>query len=182
MKILSWNSRGINNPKTVQALRTWCWRERPDFVFVMKSMIDSSRLEIVRNKCGFPNGLCISNNGNSGGIGLWWRDHNVSLISYSDRHILALVEDDYDSRKWCINGIYGWPERANKHKTWELMKSLVDRPDDSPYIVFGDFNEILRGDEKEGGAIRCDQDMNAFCKCTEECNIVDLGFRGSCFT
>ena len=53
MKILSWNCRGINNPETVQVLCNWCWRERPDFVFVMESMIDRSKLEVVRNKCGF---------------------------------------------------------------------------------------------------------------------------------
>ena len=34
-------------------------RERPDFVFIMESMIDSGRLEVVRNKCGFNNGLCL---------------------------------------------------------------------------------------------------------------------------
>ncbi|CAO2815950.1 unnamed protein product [Amaranthus hypochondriacus] len=60
MKILSWNCRGINNPETVKALRTWCWRERPDFVFIIESMVDSGRLEVVRNKCGFHNGLCVS--------------------------------------------------------------------------------------------------------------------------
>lgn len=54
---LSWD----HNPETVQALRTWCWRQRPDFVFIMKSMLDSSKLELVRNKCGFQNGVCVSN-------------------------------------------------------------------------------------------------------------------------
>ena len=33
-------------------------------------MIDSGRLEVVRNKCGFSNGLCVSSVGTSGGIGL----------------------------------------------------------------------------------------------------------------
>ena len=50
MKILSWNCRGMNNPETLQALYTWCCRERPDFVFIIESMIDSCRLEGIRNK------------------------------------------------------------------------------------------------------------------------------------
>lgn len=74
MKILSWNYQGINNPETVLALRNWCWRERPDFVFILESMIDSRRLEVVRNKCGFINGVCLSSQGNYEGLGLWWRD------------------------------------------------------------------------------------------------------------
>lgn len=117
MKIFSWNCRGIHNLETIQTLRNWCWRERPDFVFIMESMIDRQRLDVVCNKCGFHNGICISSQGNSGGIGLWWRDQNVSLKSYSDRHIFVEIEMDDSGARWIANGIYGWVDRASKHKT-----------------------------------------------------------------
>lgn len=148
MKILSWNRRGINNSATVQALRTWCWREQPDFVFIIESMIDAGRLEKVRNKCGFHYGFCVDNCGNSVGLGLWWRDDNVSLVSYSKNHISIVVDDDCIGCKWYAHGIYGWADKFNKHKTWNLMKSLVESCS-FPYVFFGDFNEILMGTEKE---------------------------------
>ena len=101
MKIFSWNRQGINNPETVQALRNWCWRERPDFFFIMESMIDRQRFESVRNICGFHNVICISSQGSSGGIGLWWRDQKVCLKSFSDRHIFVVID-------WMMLVHVGW--------------------------------------------------------------------------
>lgn len=49
-------------------------------------------------------------------------------------------------------------------------------------IFFGDFNEITRADEKAGGNVRADRDMEAFRECFDECGLVDLDFRGSMFT
>ena len=71
MKIFSWNCRGINNPLTIKALQGWCWRERPDFVFIMETMVDRGKLERVRSKCGFTEGLCLDSVGNFGGMGFW---------------------------------------------------------------------------------------------------------------
>lgn len=91
------------------------------------------------------------------------------------------MEDNYHNKTWCTHGIYGWPERANKFRTWELMRSLIGA-EDIPYVFFGDFNEILRGEEKEGETVRHEPDMAAFRRCLEDCNVVDLGFRGSFYT
>ncbi len=60
-----------------------------------------------------------------------------------------MVEMDDYGNSWLANGIYGWAERANKFKTWDLMQSLVNGVQ-VPYVFFGDFNEILKADEKEG--------------------------------
>lgn len=61
------------------------------------------------------------------------------------------------------------------------MRSLVNNAQ-SPYVFFGDFNEILRMDEMEGGAIRNENNISAFRRCVDDCNLVDLGFCGRCFT
>lgn len=61
------------------------------------------------------------------------------------------------------------------------MQSLSDTHA-LPSIFFGDFNEILRGDENEGGVPRCDKNMDDFRICIDNCDVVDLGYRGSCFT
>lgn len=64
----------------------------------MESMIDSSKLECVDNKCSFSIGVCVSSQANSSGLGFWWKDQNISLKLISYRHIFVLVEmDDYGS-------------------------------------------------------------------------------------
>lgn len=71
MKILRWNYQGLNNPLTVRTLNTCCWRERPQFVFIMESLMCKSKLKVVRDRCSFRNGLCVDCVAHSGGIDLW---------------------------------------------------------------------------------------------------------------
>lgn len=107
-----------------------------DLVFVMESRIDRIKLEVVRNKCGFSNGVSVTSNGILGGLGLWWKDQKVTLRSFSNRHIFVIVEDEFVGLQWVAKGVYGWSDRVGKFKIWDLMKSLVVGCS-SPYIFFG---------------------------------------------
>ncbi|XP_021836918.2 uncharacterized protein [Spinacia oleracea] len=181
MKILSWNCQGLGNPWTVKSLRDWCWRERPNVVFLMETMIDSKSLERVRNICGFSEGICLSSAGNSGGIGFWWRDINVSTSSFSSHHFSADICDQDNVAIWRAVGVYGWPEQENKHKTWSLMANIT-ASSELPCLFFGDFNEILSSIEKEGGVVREEKWMDAFRGAVDVCGLRDMGYKGSCFT
>ena len=181
MKIFSWNCRGLGNPRTVNSLREWCWRERPNIVFLMETMIDSRELERVRNRCGFDKGMCFSSAGLSGGIGFWWNNINVRICSYSTHHVEAEIYDDHDVAVWRAVGIYGWPEATNKHHTWQLMRTLCKRSP-VPIVMFGDFNEIVSINVKEGGAIRGERQMDGFHMAIDDGGFHDLGYKGNKFT
>ena len=181
MKILSWNCQGLGNPKTVKSLQSWCWRERPSLVFTMETKIDSKKLNMVKEKCGYSDGLCLSSVGLSGGMGFWWKDLNVRVISFSAHHVCVEVSDELDVPIWVAVGVYGWPEHSNKHLTWSLMKDLK-RSTSLPIIFFGDFNEILHASEKDGGVDRRESRMDAFREAVELCDLHDLGYQGSTFT
>ena len=47
-------------------------------------------------------------------------------------------------------GIYGHPEANQKKHTWTLLRRLADLVV-SPWLCFGDFNEVLNLNEKMGG-------------------------------
>jgi hypothetical protein len=52
-----------------------------------------------------------------------------------------------------ITGVYGEPKWEDKYKTWDLLRSL--KPNHNwPWLVFGDFNEILFSHEKDRGRDR----------------------------
>ena len=181
MKTFSWNCQGLGNPRTVKTLQSWCWRERPNLVFLMETKVDLKKLQRVKEKCGFVDGLCLSSKGLSGGLGFWWNDINVKVISYSAHHVMVEVCDGNDRPSWATMGIYGWPELENKHLTWQLMRSIKEATS-LPIIFFGDFNEILHGSEKDGGAIRRERYINALREVVDVCELRDLGFRGSPYT
>ncbi|XP_021722855.1 uncharacterized protein LOC110690338 [Chenopodium quinoa] len=51
-----------------------------------------------------------------------------------------------------------------------------------PYVMFGDFNEIVSNNEKEGGMTRRESLMGAFRGAIDDCELCDLGYWGSIFT
>ncbi|KAL2899415.1 hypothetical protein RDABS01_024497 [Bienertia sinuspersici] len=175
------NHEGLANPDTVNSLRSWCWRDRPNIVFIMETMIDGKRLENIQKKCGYCNGVCVSSNGNSGGMGFWWKDVNIQMKTYSHHHFEAEVLDEGGEVQWRAVGIYGWAEASKKYRTWELIRYLI-LGSNTPTILFGDFNEILSPSEKEGGASRCPRQMENFRQVVDECSLRDLGYSGNIFT
>ncbi|XP_021734135.1 uncharacterized protein LOC110700859 [Chenopodium quinoa] len=144
-------------------------------------MIDSAVLERIKRRCGYENGICVSSNGNSGGMGFWWHEVNVNVISYSVHHFAADICDSLGEPKWRAIDFYGWPETENKYETWDLMRNLKSECN-LPCVTFGDLNEIVSMTKKSGGAVRHEYLMDAFREAIDDCGLRDLGFSGSIFT
>lgn len=53
---------------------------------------------------------------------------------------------------------------------------------DKPWLVFGDFSEVLQFSEKWGGKARFEKQMNDFLEVLETFELKDLGYEGSSFT
>ena len=51
-----------------------------------------------------------------------------------------------------------------------------------PWVVFGDFNEILHPNEKIGGLDREAKQMEDFRECLSRCELHDLGFTRQHYT
>ena len=70
MNSLCWNCRGIGNPHIVFALREYLRRWNPKLVFLSEIKLKSRRMEKVKYKLGFSNGLFVSSRGRRGGLAL----------------------------------------------------------------------------------------------------------------
>ncbi|XP_074315384.1 uncharacterized protein LOC141651577 [Silene latifolia] len=112
-------------------------------------MISANNIEKIRNKCGYSSGICISSSGRSWGLGIWWKDIDAQILSYDKHHIALKVVGADGNVLWRAVGIYGWPELANKHKTWNMLRALCSNHND-PMVLFGYLNEILSMGEKVG--------------------------------
>ena len=81
-----------------------------------------SKLEMVCDRCGFKDGLCVDCVGHLGGIGLSWCDFDVHLVSFSSHHVLVEIKNyRLDSTSWFACGVYGWANRPSKYKNWDLL-------------------------------------------------------------
>jgi hypothetical protein len=77
--------------------------------------------------------------------------------------------------------MYGEPRWQDKYKTWDKMRELK-HDSNLPWLILGDFNEIMFSHEKEGGNQRPAAFMQAFRDALMDCDLEDLGFQGEKFT
>lgn len=94
----------------------------------------------------------VPSEGSSGGLALLWNSSNkVEISSFSKGHIDAIIKDN--SEWWRFAGFYGNPVVEKRKDSWTLLKRLFDNdPTHLPWLIGGDFNEILYSHEKEGGS------------------------------
>ncbi|KAK6117615.1 hypothetical protein DH2020_048630 [Rehmannia glutinosa] len=125
-------------------------------------------------------GLSVDSQGRSGGLALLWtKDINVTLHGFSDRYIDVTTEiHDHQFR---FTGIYGEPNVALRRQHWNRMRDLSCSPK-IPWIIGGDFNEVLTQNEFECSGPRAEWQMNLFRDTMEFLNMADLGYEGPKFT
>lgn len=125
MKILSWNVRGLGNPRTVYRLRNKLREINPQILFLRETKICAKKMEVVRRKCGFVHDIIISVNRSKGGLSLGWKQNDmVILCSFSNHHIDVEIQEDDGDVKWRFTGFYGHPEERLHSSTWNLLKRL----------------------------------------------------------
>ncbi|KAH1030998.1 hypothetical protein J1N35_043172 [Gossypium stocksii] len=148
----------------------------------METKIKGVQMEKVRRSCGFTNGIEVDSIGSKGGLSLAWRgDVDVSLQSFSNRHIDVFIDDNSRSLKWRLTGFYGSPYMHDRDESWNLLRHLSNGVA-LPWLVIRDFNEILYGFEKRGGVPREERRMEGFRKVLADCNLADVGYLGNWFT
>ncbi|KAL2935332.1 Cytoplasmic protein NCK2 [Bienertia sinuspersici] len=68
-------------------------------------------------------------------------------------------------------------DSSEKHLSWELLRHLRDM-NSLPWLVIGDFNQIIYNSEKSGGVDRADRELNDFREALDDCALRDIGFTG----
>lgn len=105
----------------------------------------------------------------------------MRLRHYSFRHIDVEVGLLGSSEILRFTGIYGFAAQGERVLTWDFLRTLAAQSS-LPWLVAGDFNEILCNAEKSGGPQRGGAPMARFRETLVDCGLSDMGFVGSRFT
>lgn len=139
-------------------------------------------MERIKERLGFANGLFVPSHGRSDGLVLMWmRETNLEIKSFSYHHIDAIVMEENSNFKWRITGFYGHPQTHLRQSSWDLLIFLRNQFQ-LPWFCYCDFNEILSMEEKSGGALRPQSQMDRFRDAVNLCGFKDLGYSGPNFT
>ncbi|XP_019188355.1 PREDICTED: uncharacterized protein LOC109182660 [Ipomoea nil] len=117
----------------------------------------------------------------SGGLALLWRTNGTaSLLSYSKNYVDVEVSmPGFD--KWRMTGYYGFAQRGRQNDSWGLIRSLSHRSE-LPWVVIGDFNDLLYQYEKRGGNPHPEALLRGFGDTIDECGLAQLPMQGYPFT
>ncbi|KAA3485636.1 reverse transcriptase [Gossypium australe] len=149
----------------------------------METKLSQQRMSKARRSCGFIHGIDVDAEGSRGGLCLGWKPGiDVNLKSFSKWHIDVMVKEDSSQIEWRFTDFYGTPYSREQSQVWELLKSLSQNVT-GPWLVAGDFNEIMYSFEKKKKGIPRDQRrMELFRETLAGCKLSDIGFSGVSFT
>lgn len=104
----------------------------------------------------------------------------MELLSV-DEQILNLLVKVGQQPSWLLSAVYASLKPSYRQDLWQYL-SLLGCNLDLPWLLTGDFNQILTSLEKKGGRQPLRQHMGLFQNMIEACGLIDLGIEGLQFT
>lgn len=106
---------------------------------------------------------------------------DVSELLSIEQEVHTLVRDLSSNNSWLMSAIYARPRYTKRCLLWDNL-SKVAKLHTFPWIIAGDFNEVLMDGDKFGGRpVNISKTIN-FQDCLNNCGMIDLGFSGLRFT
>ncbi|KAK9749853.1 hypothetical protein RND81_02G155300 [Saponaria officinalis] len=134
-------------------------------------------------KCiGGYEGVYADSRGRSAGVAILWKEEiRVEIISSTAHHLDVKVMGLFGEHKWRLKGFCGWADSEQNHLSWQLLRDIQEFSS-LPWLVAGDFNQILFGEEKKRGVPRSQRKMEEFREALDDCGLKDIGCEGQPFT
>ena len=141
MRILSWNCRGLGQPRTVQELVCLVSTHLSSIVFLSETRQNKERVNNLRWRLSLKDGLLHDGRGKGGGIALYW-DESVEIkkLSLGPRYIDVLIRNNPNEQWWRGTFIYGEPEAHERIHMWNLIRRIKNNSN-APWMLIGDFKK-----------------------------------------
>ncbi|KAJ1388113.1 Endonuclease/exonuclease/phosphatase [Sesbania bispinosa] len=182
MSWLSWNCRGLSVSSTISELKELCSKYKPSLVFLSETRATGNKVEAVKRQLRFQHCFWIDLIGLSGGLCiLWSRSLKVSISYHNNNFIQTFIEDVVEVKSWQATFIYGNPTFQQRRNLWDNIQA--HRTNSArPWIILGDFNELLYHHEKEGLHPQQQVRMNLFRQFVSNSGLMDVELKGCGFT
>lgn len=180
MKIISWNCQCRCAPLTKDRLKELCLKVSPDILYLIETMNKNDVVRDVVVTLGFDYTCLVPPRGRSGGLAVLWKKDVVVTKLYESPRLIDLYVQ-YNGLNFYLSCVYGDPKQQYRHVLWERIQRIgVSR--NGPWLLVGDFNEILNNTEKDGGVVRDESSFQDFRDLYVTCDLRDLRSIGDKFS
>ena len=183
MKMIAWNCQGAGNEMFRAHAYELHRRHRPNILIIIEPRIAEARAQEVIDTLPYSHSCRVDPAGFSGGIWMLWNEgpsFSVEIITCSDHSIHALVKVPSPPISFLLTAVYAPPHFNKRKPFWDYLENLAKNIS-LPWILLGDFNDMILEDEKSGGLPVNKTRMAAFRNCLDKCGLIDLGFHGPRF-
>lgn len=167
----------------MRALREMVKTIDPLGIFFMETKIDCCSVAHVMKKLGFSFFFTIPPIGKKGGVAFCWRPNFRFTVLWDSKNIVHLdVEPGGDVPRFFCSLVYGPSVWRDKEEFWCKLQSLAPTVN-SPWLCMGDFNYVVRQQEKQGGRrLQASGSRAGLLPFMQRFGFVDLGYFESKFT
>ena len=182
--LLSWNVRGLNNPRKREVCKNLLKDWKCNIVCFQEMKVSSTDVAFIRSLWGSPftDWAVLDAVQTSGGVLLVWDKRvfeklDVIAGQFSVSVLLRGMVDDF---VWACTGVYGPSDDGQRASLWEELSQVCARWP-MAWCIVGDFN-IIRYPSERLGCESFSPAMFAFSNFIESNSLVDLPFEGASFT
>ena len=120
-----------------------------DGLAILEPRVSGDKVAKIIDRLGFNKKFIVETSGFSGDIWLLWNDNRVNLqVVASSKHTITAVVVE-GNNYWVVTFVYASPSAMFIRKLWVYLKALRNCFK-GPWVVMGDFNEIVNSSKKRG--------------------------------
>ncbi|CAA7053635.1 unnamed protein product [Microthlaspi erraticum] len=152
-----------------------------DMLAIFETHAGAEKAGRICQGLGFENSFRVDAVGQSGGLWLLWR-HGIGdaeVLHSAEQLIHVRVKKEADVVHIIV--VYEAPSVSRRSGLWMQLRDLIQMVNE-PVIIGGDFNTIVRVDERTGSNGQLSPDSLEFGNWINDTMLIDMGFKGNCFT
>ncbi|KAL9678347.1 hypothetical protein QQ045_016191 [Rhodiola kirilowii] len=183
-RVACWNVRGLNHPSKKSEVKNWIRRDRLSCVVLLEVKLQEDRWEgAIKSCCPSESwkGVCSIPFEGWARVMILWDDEVIQITQVDrDTHfICCTIKSEYGSFGAAF--VYASNEADHRALMWVELENRM-RQGGGSWLCVGDFNCILKPDEKRNGKRVRDTDLEALRKFVTNCELSDIEASGHVFT
>ncbi|KAJ6420916.1 hypothetical protein OIU84_028322 [Salix udensis] len=178
--VLSWNVRGAANATSKRHCKELIKKYHPSICVLLETHVQFGRVASFWNRLVYFPAVIVEANGHAGGIWVLRSGDNFSVSTVDVMAQCATVEIKAGSQAWFMSLVYVSPIPSLRYQLWDRLISVRTMVN-GPWMLIGDFNEVLLPSESIGGFFSHVR-AGKFGEVLSACNLTDLEAKGFKFT